>query len=250
MRKSQFLLVSILFLSSQSQVWAFGKSAHVGPSDALKSLVEGNNEFVSSHDSSYFESYQTSQHPFVTLVTCSDARVHVTALLKDPMDKMFVIRNIGNQLVVSHGSIDYGVLHLHTPILLILGHTHCGAIKAAMGDYRKETESIRNELDHLHLSLLGDKGEGDFENRWLKNVEHNVDWQVDQALSFYHDLVQKGELVVVGAVYDFINAYGKGYGRMVIINVNGMTDPNAIKKHSVTRKLSDKIKNSVVGVHH
>ncbi len=248
MKKAWFLVVAILFLSSQ--VWASGKGAHVSPSEALKKLVEGNNEFVSSHDPSYFEPYQTSQHPFVTLITCSDARVHMTALLKDPIDKMFVIRNIGNQLVVSHGSIDYGVLHLHTPILLILGHTHCGAVKAAMGDYRKETEAIRNELDHLHLPLSADKGEGDFESRWLKNVERNVDWQVAQALSFYHDQVQKGELVVVGAVYDFINAYGKGYGRMVIINVNGVTCPDAIKKHPVTRKLSEKIKNLVVGAHH
>ena len=243
--------VAIALLLTVGQVWASGHgAAGPSPSEALEKVVEGNNEFVSSHHPEYFSAYQTSQHPFVTLITCSDARVHMSALLKDPIDKMFVIRNIGNQLVVSHGSIDYGVLHLHTPILVILGHTHCGAVKAAMGDYRKETEAIRNELDHLHLPISTDDGRGDFESRWLKNVERNVDWQVAQAISFYHDLVKEGKLVVVGAVYDFINAYGKGYGRMVIINVNGATSPEAIKRHSVTSKLSEKIKNLVVAAHH
>ncbi len=249
--KRIWVLALIWFLISTGLALAFGgHSSSMTPPEALKKIVEGNDLFVKSHDYHYFESHQTSQHPFITMITCSDARVHSSVLLPDAIDKIFVIRNIGNQLVVSRGSVDYGVLHLHTPILLILGHTHCGAVKAAMSDYRGETEGIKSELDHLHLPLMGDDGKGSFESRWLKNVERNVDWQVAQAMSFYPDLIKEKKLVVVGAVYDFINAYGKGYGRMVIINVNGNTSPDAIKKHPVTKKLSKELKNVVVASHH
>ncbi len=250
MRKVFMLVVMCVFLMS-GMVLASGHGGSVmSPAKALEKIVTGNDQFVKSHKPHYFEPYQTSQHPFVTMITCSDARVQTNALLPDAIDKVFVIRNIGNQLVVSRGSIDYGILHLHTPILLILGHTHCGAVKAAMGDYKGETEGIRNELDHLHLPLMADTGKGDFELRWLKNVERNVDWQVAQAMSFYPNLVKSGKLVVVGAVYDFLNVYGKGYGRMVIINVNGVTCPQKIQNHPVLNDLSKVMRKVVVGSHH
>ncbi len=250
MRKIWVLALFCFLLSTPLALASGHGGPGVTPPEALKRIVEGNDQFVKSHDYHYFAPYQTSQHPFITMITCSDARVQGTVLLPDTIDKIFVIRNIGNQLVVSRGSIDYGVLHLHTPILLILGHTHCGAVKAAMSNYKGETEGIRNELDHLHLPLMADDGKGSFEERWLKNVERNVDWQVAEAMTFYPDLVKEGKLVVVGAVYDFINAYGKGYGRMVIINVNGEISPQAIKKHPVTKKLSKELKNVVVAAHH
>ncbi|OAG26912.1 carbonic anhydrase [Thermodesulfatator autotrophicus] len=252
MRKTgKFIMLFIFsFLCLTSLVFASSYTDNIDPAEALKRVVEGNNQFVKSHNYNYFEPYQTSQHPFITMITCSDARVHSNVLLNDPIDKIFVIRNIGNQLVVSKGSIDYGILHLHTPILLIFGHTHCGAVKAAMGDYSNETEGIRNELDHLHLPLSKDDKKGSLESRWLKNVENNVDWQVMQAMAFYPDLVNRGKLVVVGAVYDFINAYGKGYGRMVIININGEKSPEKIKNHPVVKKLSKELKNLIIRSYH
>lgn len=250
MRRFWALILACFFLATGLAAASGHGGAALAPSEALQKIVEGNNQFVQSHDPHYFAPYQNSQHPFITMITCSDARVQTNALLPDAIDKVFVIRNIGNQLVVSRGSIDYGVLHLHTPILLILGHTHCGAVKAAMGDYKSETEGIRNELDHLHLPLMADNGRGNFEERWLKNVERNVDWQVAEAMSFYPDLVKSGKLVVVGAVYDFINAYGKGYGRMVIININGVTCPKKLQKHPVLKDLSTVLKKVVVAAHH
>ncbi|AEH44271.1 carbonic anhydrase [Thermodesulfatator indicus DSM 15286] len=250
-RTGRFVVLFILSLiMSTSLVFASSYKANISPSEALNRIAEGNNQFVKKHHYDYFKPYQTSQHPFVTMITCSDARVHSNVLLDDPIDKIFVIRNIGNQLVVSRGSIDYGILHLHTPILLILGHTHCGAVKAAMGDYSKETEGIRKELDHLHIPLSKDDKKGNLETRWLRNVERNVDWQVIQAMSFYPELVNQGKLVVVGAVYDFINAYGKGYGRMVIININGEKNPEKLKTHPIVKKLSKELKDLIIVTNH
>ncbi len=221
---------------------ASGGSAKMSPQEALKEVIQHNDRFVREHKAEDFSAYQTAQHPILTLVTCSDARVQTEALLPEAIDRVFVIRNIGNQVGNSQGSVDYGILHLHTPILLILGHTHCGAVKAAMGDYSGETPGIIAELDHLHLPLSQGPKEGDFEKRWLQNVEENVHYQVKQALRAYKEKVAHGELVIVGAVYDFINAYGKGFGRVVIIDVNGEKDSAKIRAHQVMSLLSENLK--------
>ena len=181
------------------------------------------------------------------MVCCSDSRVHTNAFSFDPVDKVFAIRIIGNQFIVGEGSVDYGVHHLHTPILLMFGHVHCGAIKAAMSNYINESTFIISELDHLHVPLLLDDHKGDFESRWLKNVERNVDYQVQLALQAYSEPIRKGELTVIGAVDDFINAYGKGVGRIVITNVNGEKEVEAIKKHPVYSKISTELKTISVG---
>ena len=239
-----FLVAGIAFASDGDAHHA--ASPAVTPEKALKDVVEGNDIFVKVGNPESFKKYANAQHPFVTMITCSDARVHPTIFNFDPIDNVFVIRNVGNQIYNSCGSIDYGIYHLHTPVLLVLGHTHCGAVKAAMGDYSGETTCIKNELDGLHLPLMWDDGQGSFEKRWLDNVERNVDFQVKYCVNKYHDLVAEGKLAVVGAVYDFLNAYGHGEGRVVITNLNGTVCPNAIKASPAMSKVSEALKNTVV----
>ncbi len=216
------------------------------PVEALQRIIEGNDAFVRKHDAGYYKAYATAQHPFVTMITCSDARVHPSVFINDPVDNVFVIRNVGNQIQNSCGSIDYGIYHLHTPVLLIIGHTHCGAVKAAMGNYMNESPCIVNELNGLHLPLKHDDGNGSFEERWLLNVERNVDYQVDFCIKKYDRLVNTGQLAVVGAVYDFINAYGRGEGRLVITNINGVTNPEWIKIAPFMKLVDENLKNTVV----
>ncbi len=85
------------------------------------------------------------------------------------IDKVFVIRNIGNQLENSSGSVDYGIFYLQTPLFLVLGHVNCGAVKAFLKGYADEPESIRNELDHLCIPVERAKGE-DFNRLWLSTL--------------------------------------------------------------------------------
>lgn len=216
------------------------------PDKAIATIFDGNDAFVKGHKPEDFKAYANAQHPIVTMITCSDARVQETIFNFDPLDKVFVIRNVGNQIYNSCGSIDYGVYHLNTPVLLILGHTHCGAVKAAMGDYSSETTCIKNELDGLHLPLMSDDGQGTFEERWLNNVESNVDFQVKYCVKKYYDLIAAGKLAVVGAVYDFINAYGHGEGRVVITNLNGAACPSSIKASPALSKISSTLRDVVV----
>ncbi len=208
------------------------------PAETLKAAIDGNDHFKGEHDSHYFDAYQEGQIPNLTVITCADSRVHTGLFGMDPNNKIFIIRNIGNQVANSEGSVDYGVRHLPCKLLLIMGHSSCGAVKAAMGDYSHETKGIKAELDTLKPVIQKDDGKDDFNKRWAENVERNVDYQVNYALKLYGDKVHSGDMAVVGAVYDFNNIYGKGRGTLVITNVNGQTDPNKIMNDPVLKDLS------------
>lgn len=208
------------------------------PATVLKAAIQGNDDFKTKHDSHYFDAFQTSQVPGMTVVTCSDSRVHTPLFGMDPNNNLFMIRDIGNQIKTAEGSVDYGVRHLPTKVLLVLGHSGCGAIKAAMGDYSQESQGIKHELVTLEEPLKADPGEGEFNVRWAQNVERNVDYQVAYAKKLYQEKVEAGKLAIIGAVYDFTDAYGRGRGALVITNVNGETNPAELMNNPLLKELS------------
>lgn len=193
---------------------------------AVDHVLDANRDFVKRHDKGYFQPFINGQSPKATVLGCADSRVHTHAIDPHPDGDLFLVRDIGNQLAPVRGSIEYGVRHLHTPLLLILGHTMCGAVRAAMGDYSELSPAIKTELDNMHVS----HGDDSSAELVLDSVEHNINDQVDTAINIFEDELKQHKLIVIGAVYDFRNDYGKGYGRLVIVNVNGVGDPNLIKE--------------------
>jgi carbonic anhydrase len=196
--------------------------------DIIKGIIENNCSFVASHDEAYFKPHMNVQKPKVTLVACCDSRVQPIVIDPDHIDKVFTIETIGNQMASAQGSVDYGILHLKTPVLLIMGHTDCGAVKAFMKGYEGENDAIKGELDNLKATIK-EPGTGSFDEALMKNVRQNVIHQVTAAMKRYSNLVDEGRLTVVGAIYDFTNALKKDHGRVVIINVNGISDKEKIK---------------------
>jgi carbonic anhydrase len=197
------------------------KQGHGAAKGIVGEIVRGNRDFVRNHGPEHFRDFQDSQHPRATVVTCSDSRVHTHALDASPDGDLFMIRNIGNQISTAEGSVEYGVHHLHTPLLLIVGHVACGAIKAASGDYGKESPAIQRELDTIQIAK-GDAG--------LNSVKQNVNNQVRLAMGKFEAEVMSGHLTVMGAVYDFKNEMKQGQGKLNIVNVNGETDPAKIAR--------------------
>lgn len=191
----------------------------------VKNLVADNQSFVKGRNAAHFAEHIKGQKPRATVVTCSDSRVHTHALDKDPEGDLFMIRDIGNQLTTAEGSVEYGVRHLHTPLLLVIGHSACGAVKAAMGDYSKIEAPIKRELDTIKVP---GKNAGD-NKEVMASVESNVNNQIAFALEKFAPEVKDGKLAVMGAVYDFNNDYKQGHGKLVITNINGDTDAAKIK---------------------
>ena len=213
-------------------------SAPTGSGDGKKAaaamlgrLIRDNTTFVQSHPTAYFQSFQNDQHPRATVVACADSRFHLQSIDSSPDGDIFEIHNIGNQIDGTEGSVEYGIHHLHTPLLLIIGHVGCGAVKAALGDYGEEPAPIRRELDGLHLSIRRASeipAQDTFEAKWLAGVLANVHQQVQNALHEYAEAIHAGELFVVGAVYDFRDDLHQGKGRLHIIDINGETSPERL----------------------
>jgi len=198
----------------------------------LIDLFKHQEEYAESLEPSFFNKFLKKQEPYITLITCSDSRVQPEVFGIDTINNIFSIRNIGNQLINSLGSVDYGVYHLKTPLLIILGHVRCGAITAALQDYRNETFATIRELNNLCPALENVKGKNfkRFHDKVEEAVLENIHLQVEFALKRYRDKVENGELTIVGALYDFANLYGREKGKVLVVNINGLKSKEEILK--------------------
>lgn len=114
--------------------------AHVPADAALRRLVEGNRIYVEALDHErdlsperIADLFENGQRPFACVITCADSRVVPEHIFMTGLGELFVIRVAGNVVgPIELASAVYACEHLHTRLLLVLGHTHCGAIKAAL----------------------------------------------------------------------------------------------------------------------
>jgi carbonic anhydrase len=215
--------------------------------EIIEQLAKGNILFTQEHSSEYFDEFRQQQAPYITLVTCSDSRVPLQALMPDTSNRVFTIKNIGNQILSTEGSVDYGIYHLKTPVLLILGHSDCGAIRAYLKGFYEETFNIKHELDFLRPLIKDNATDTEFSTMHTHAIEHNLDYQVNIACKKYKDLIAEGKLTVIGAYYDFAGAFGKGQGRIVIVNVNKQRSETELRAMPLFDKLSLEEKDVFIG---
>lgn len=215
--------------------------------EIISKIVLGNNYYTQTHPKEFFESFRFEQKPYITLVTCSDSRVPLNALMPDTSNKVFSIQNIGNQVLSTEGSVDYGIYHLKTPLLLFLGHSDCGAIKSYIKGFEEESHGIKHELDFLQPLIKGFSDTKDFEKLHSHVIEKNLDYQVNIACKKYKDLVDSGRLTVMGAYYDFKGEYEKGMGDILFVNVNRIKEVEKIRDLPEFANLSDVQKDLHIG---
>ena len=123
--------------------------------EALTLLKEGNARFVSgelapkdSHAADR-EVLSGGQVPYAIVLCCADSRVAPEIYFDQKLGDIFVIRNAGNVVdEVVLGSIEYGAEHLGSPLVVVLGHTSCGAVTAAVqgGDLPRNIQAIVNKI--------------------------------------------------------------------------------------------------------
>ncbi len=140
----------------------------VAPDAALTKLKEGNSRFAGSTASKpkptaakRAETAQ-SQHPFAIIIGCADSRVPPEIIFDQNIGDLFVIRTAGN-LVDDHalGSIEYGVEHLGTRLIVVLGHTKCGAVTAAAagGEAPGHIQSLVRDIEPAVEAVKGKGGD-------------------------------------------------------------------------------------------
>jgi len=168
-----------------------------------------------------------SESPRATVLTCSDSRVQASVWDSSPENDSYTVRVLGNQLASALPSVEYGVDALHTPVLLIIGHTGCDAANAVPAASAAHKGSGADERSH---NAKSGKGRGGKEGRGSSGtVVGNVNAQVKEAVAHFAPRVQSGDLTVIGAVYDVTNELGKGAGRLHLMNINGNVEAARVK---------------------
>lgn len=169
--------------------------------EALNQLKRGNQAYV-THEHTIGDTgaeirvrtATQGQAPYAIVITCSDSRVIPEAIFAAGIGDLFVIRVAGN-VIDNHqlGSIEYAAGHLGTELIVVLGHTCCGAVDAAMN--HDPDGFIKFITDEISLAIGDEKDETE---ACIKNVRHSVA-EIEHSLE-----IQKQEthgLKVVGALY-------------------------------------------------
>ena len=170
---------------------------------AVEKLKEGNEKYLETltgmgdvSKESRMRTYLHGQHPYAIVVTCSDSRVIPESIFSAGIGDLFVIRLAVN-VIDDHqlGSIEYAAGHLGCRLIVVLGHTHCGAVDAAMNsDPEGYIKFITDEIKRA----IGD--EKDERKACEKNVWQSIQ-MIEHSLEIHHIEDEIG-LRVVGAIYD------------------------------------------------
>ena len=191
---------------------------HTGPSctadEALARLKEGNERFVRGEarfptvQKEILAGLAAGQHPYATIVGCSDSRVPPELIFDAGFGELFIVRVAGNVIVPAvMGTLQYAGLHLHTPLFIVLGHEGCGAVDAALAVKHHDAEMpvhIARLLDHIVPGLDElPPGMPAAEER-VAAVEANVRWSVRRILETPEGKARakEGVMKLVGAVYE------------------------------------------------
>jgi carbonic anhydrase len=148
------------------------------------------------------------QHPFATILGCSDSRVPTELVFDQGLGDLFVIRVAGNVIAEDIvGSIEYAGLHLHTRLFVVLGHQGCGAVAAALqartgGD--SDPEGIQSLLRHIEPAIKDVDTSLAPDQQLERAVEANVRWSLEQLtdLPGAHRILNEQKLILTGAVYE------------------------------------------------
>lgn len=172
--------------------------AHVSADEALAKLKDGNRVYVEALDHErdlsperIEELFEHGQKPFATVITCSDSRVVPEHIFMSGLGELFVIRVAGNVIGdLEAASAIYACKHLHTRLLLVLGHTHCGAIKAALDGESGAVAPLTNRISEA-IGGVDDPYEAS-----VLNTKAAI-----EALRTYPELNADDTLVIRGAIY-------------------------------------------------
>ena len=190
-------------------------SGEIDAQAALKLLRDGNARWVAAQNDNpntdkgrRADVAAAGQHPFATILTCADSRVPVEYIFDRGVGDLFVLRVAGNVINTDGaGTIEYGAEHLHSKLLVVMGHTKCGAVQATVqgakveGNIAALVEHIKPAADRASKDSDGKKPEEVVAAAVKENVWQSV-FDLLRTSPETCRLVKSGELKVVGAVYD------------------------------------------------
>lgn len=188
--------------------------ANIKPQQALEILIEGNERFITNRSahrehSNIIEIANAEQRPFASFLSCSDSRAPVELLFDQALGDIFSVRLAGN--IASDkcvGSLEFGSKYLGSKLIVVMGHSSCGAVKAACDDFKDgHIGEIINMIKPAirHEKTVMDDRTSKNESFVQKICELNVQYQIDQIIrtsDIIQDMLTAKQIGVVGGVYD------------------------------------------------
>ncbi len=186
------------------------------PQEALEILIEGNKRFV--NDMEEEKDFQTlihmtkdKQHPFAAFLSCSDSRAPVELLFDQALGDIFSVRLAGN--IASDkaiGSLEFASKYLGSKLIVVMGHSACGAVKAACDDFKDG--HIGEIINFIKPSLRHEKTVTNKEDRCSTNsdfvekinalnVKHQIETIIRQS-DIVDDMLEAHQIGIIGAIYD------------------------------------------------
>ena len=176
-------------------------------------MLEGNQRFVTDKPSHVRQDFglrtelAKEQKPFAALFGCSDSRLSAEIIFDVGLGDLFVVRNAGQVIAETIlGSLEYAVEVLGVPLILVLGHDECGAIRATMnsteGQVMPQGEFIHNLVERITPTVLAAKANG------LNEIDQITDLHIRDTINeliarstLIAERIESGKLAVVGANY-------------------------------------------------
>lgn len=214
------------------------------PEAALNELKSGNMRFVQNQlegprreQIQRIETFKNGQYPFCSILSCSDSRVPVEIIVDQGIGDVFNVRVAGNVADVDEiASAEYGVEHLKTPLLVVLGHERCGAVAATVqneklgGSLPFLVEKIRPAVERAELNHPNLHGTELIPAATQENVWQTIE-DLFEASSIIREHVEQGKLQVVGAVYQLesgkIEWLGQHPNQAELLTLESVPDHNA-----------------------
>jgi carbonic anhydrase len=221
MKRSLFYLWVLLALVgsviAQQPATAPAPPAHAPAASATPSadavwadLMAGNQRFVAGKPRTHElvsarHQLASGQNPNVIVLSCSDSRVPPEVIFDQSLGDLFVIRTAGNVADrVALGSIEYAVDHIHSPVLLVLGHQKCGAVTAACSGDKMPSVNLDAIVDMINPAVIKAKiyaKADDLIESAVKENVHQSAKDVQANSEIIRDAVKSGKLKVIEAEY-------------------------------------------------
>lgn len=194
----------------------------ISGAEALEMLKQGNARYVKSLTSTdpmtqRRPALTDDQFPHAIILGCSDARVPVEIVFDQGLGDLFVIRVAGNVVAPSQiGSVEFAAEKFHTQLVVVLGHSNCGAVTACVEalinpeqyyspNLQSIVDRIRPSVYNLHELATAKGHDADADELIDRAIRANVRMSVSQlkhGSRILEDLTQSGRLLIVGAEYD------------------------------------------------
>lgn len=187
----------------------------VSSKDALNLLMEGNKRFINNAPRQYDttkirQETKNHQYPFASILSCSDSRTNIDTIFDQNLGDLFSVRLAGNiASTEAIGSLEFSCKYLGSRLIVVMGHSNCGAIKAACDDYKGG--NIGEIIKLIAPAVAAEKSVNDKEQRDSKNelfVEKvsflNVQKQIETILqksSIISEMVKDKKIGIVAGVY-------------------------------------------------